>query len=167
MMLLSLSQVKTSQKHMENYAISCKDKTECSHGRLRNPTARKTLKIGNQCIPSKETARFLGVMVDNKLNWKGQCTAVLAKGHLWIIQVNRLARISHGIPAKCLRHLYLSVAVPRILYAADIFLTPQKRSGHKGSQHTSTKNLASIQRKAALMITGAMKSTATDIVEVM
>lgn len=66
----------------------------------RIPQPRQALTLGEQCIPSKETAHFLGVMVDNKLNWKVQCTAALAKGQDWLIQFGRLARASHGINAK-------------------------------------------------------------------
>jgi hypothetical protein len=29
--------------------------------------------------------RFLGVMIDNKLNWKGQYAAALATGQDWLI----------------------------------------------------------------------------------
>ena len=43
------------------------------------------LMLGNQHIPSAEMAKFLGVIVNNKLNWKGQCVAALAKGQMWLI----------------------------------------------------------------------------------
>jgi hypothetical protein len=42
------------------------------------PMPRRALTLGDQHIPSKETAKFLGVIVDNKLNWKGQCAAATA-----------------------------------------------------------------------------------------
>jgi len=58
-----------------------------------------------------------------------------------------------------------------MLYAADIFLTPQQNAGTRAkyectSQATISK-LATIQRWAALMITGVMKTTAMDVLEVM
>ena len=134
-------------------------------------TLRKALVLGNQRIPSKETARFLGVIVDNKLNWKGQCAAALAKGQDWIIHFSRIARASRGVHAKYLQQLYLSIAIPRMLYAADIFLTPQQNVGKKTKdgkiKQAILNKLASVQRRAAIMITGAMKTTATDITEVM
>ena len=139
--------------------------------RRRIPQPRQALTLGEQRIPSKETARFLGVMVDNKLNWKAQCAAALTKGQDWLIQFGRLARASRRINAKYIRQLYLSIAVPRMLYAADIFLTPQqnigKRSKSGANKQAAITKLASIQRRAAIMITGAMKTTATDVVEVM
>ena len=139
--------------------------------RRRIPIPRKTLILGNQQIPSKETARFLGVIVDNKLNWKGHCAAALAKGQDWLIQFSRLAKTSQGTRARFTRQLYLSIAIPRMLYAADIFLTPQQNAGKRRTSSPNNRailnKLASIQRRAAIMITGAMKTTATDILELM
>ena len=110
-------------------------------------------------------------MVDNKLSWKAQCTTTLAKGQDWLIQFGRIARTSCGINAKYIWQLYLSIAVPQMLYAADIFLTPQqnvgKRANDERSSQATINKLASIQRRAALMITGAMKTMATDVLEVM
>ena len=139
--------------------------------RRRVPIPRSALILGNQRIPSKETARFLGVVVDNKLNWKGQCAAALAKGQDWLIQFNRLAKASQGIRAKYIRQLYLSIAIPRMFYAADIFLTPQQNAGSRRLSSPNNRavmnKMAAIQRRAAIMITGAMKTTATDILELM
>ena len=58
-----------------------------------------------------------------------------------------------------------------MLYAADIFLTPQQNAGKRRTSSPNNRailnKLASIQRRAAIMITGAMKTTATDILELM
>ena len=135
--------------------------------RLRNPIMCCTLVLGNHRILSKESAKFLGIMVDNKLNWKDQVVVALAKGHMWLMQFGRITRTTHGLRAKCIRCLYLAITIPRILYAADIFLTPQRHTGCPNSMHSSIKSLASIQHKAALMITGALGSTANNIIDSM
>jgi ribonuclease HI len=71
-----------------------------------------------------------------------------------------------------MRQLYTAVALLRMLYAADIFLPPiavdPRRIGDKkrrGAQATIAK-LASIQRKAAIKISGAMSTTAGDAAEI-
>jgi ribonuclease HI len=137
----------------------------------RTPTPRRALVLGRQRVPSAETAKFLGVIVDNKLNWKAQCAAALAKGHAWLIQFARITRASKGATAKYVRKLYLSIAIPRMLYAADIFLTPQRKMNTRSTDGKSSQGiinkLASVQRQAAIMITGAMRTTATDILDVM
>ena len=139
--------------------------------RRRIPVPRRALILGEQRIPSKETAKFLGVTVDNKLSWKAHCATALAKGQDWLIQFGRLARTTQGVNAKYIRQLYLAIAIPRMLYAADVFLTPQQNIGNPKRNNrngrTIINKLASIQCQAAIMITGAMKSTATDVLEVM
>jgi hypothetical protein len=62
------------------------------------------------------------------MNWKGQCAAALAKGQDWILQFGRITRASQGVTVRYVWKLYLSIAVPCMLYAADIFLTPQKKA---------------------------------------
>ena len=56
-----------------------------------------------------------------------------------------------------------------MLYAADVFLTPHtqvgRRQGNGKYTQAIAKKLASIQRGAVLLITGALRSTATDTVE--
>jgi ribonuclease HI len=58
-----------------------------------------------------------------------------------------------------------------MLYAADIFLTPQKKANRTQKNRTSGQaiinKLATIQRRAAIMITGAMRTTATDTLDVL
>jgi len=89
------------------------------------PIPCHALMLGNQHIPSMDMAKFLGVIINNKLNWKGQCTATLAKGQMWLIQVAWITRASRGAMATYIHKLYLSVAAPHMLYAADILLTSQ------------------------------------------
>jgi hypothetical protein len=115
----------------------------------RIPTPCRALVLGRQRVPSVETAKFLGVIVDNKLNWKAQCAAALAKGHAWLIQFAWITRASKGATAKYVRKLYLSITIPRMLYAADIFLTPQWKMNTRSTDGKSSQGiinkLASVQ----------------------
>jgi ribonuclease HI len=81
-----------------------------------------------------------------------------------VAQIQRIARVTRGVPSHLIRRLYLAVAIPRILYAADVSLVSGHRRRGAGSRAVVSK-LASIQRKAALAITGAMRSTATDVLD--
>lgn len=57
--------------------------------------------------------------------------------------------------------LYLYIAILCMLYATDVFLTPQQNIGKRmkdgQSKQPIVNKLASIQSRAAIMITGAMK----------
>jgi ribonuclease HI len=70
-----------------------------------------------------------------------------------------------------MRWLYLAVAVPRMLYAADVFLTPQTRDhGNRLAQKSGRvviKKLSAVQRRAAINVTGGMSTTANDALDVL
>ena len=62
-----------------------------------------------------------------------------------------------------MRKYYLTVAVPKMLYATDIFLVPATKWSKDTKGHIN--KLARIQRQAALSITGAMTTTANDTLD--
>ncbi|KAF8228756.1 hypothetical protein L208DRAFT_1290089, partial [Tricholoma matsutake] len=109
------------------------------------------------------TAKFLGVIINNKMNWKGQCTAALLRLSVAPFGSQKLDQTG---PLNT-----ISIAVPCMLYAADIFLTPQKKANQKPKTGISSQaiinKLVTIQRKTAIMITEAMRTMAMDTLNVM
>ncbi|KAL5640019.1 hypothetical protein ACGC1H_007352 [Rhizoctonia solani] len=140
------------------------DKTACIDfappARSKN-LDRPSLRIRDQIITPVKSHTLLGVIFDQTLNWREQCDKALAKGQKWAGQLNCLARMSYGTSARMARRLYLSIAVPRFTYAADVWFTPvtatpgSRKSGSVGF----TNCLARIQSTAARAILGAMRST--------
>lgn len=69
-----------------------------------------------------------------------------------------------------MRLTYIAIAIPCMLYTADVFLNPQRRAAKKrrdGKSSIKTVNsLVMIQRKAAILIMGAMHTTAGDTLDV-
>jgi ribonuclease HI len=124
------------------------------------PAARPPIKIGQHVVKPTPTHKFLGLIMDQELRFKEHVNYALKKGEAYISQYKRLTRPTKGVTAKHMRTYYLTVAVPKLLYAADVFLTPAtgRSKGTKGSVN----KLARIQRQAALDITGALKTTAND-----
>jgi len=77
--------------------------------------------------------------------------------------------MSWGVPAKLIRQLYLSVAIPKITYVAAVWLQPsfahlsdKRLRGLKGI----ARMIGSTQRTAVLAITGTMRTTLTDSLNV-
>jgi hypothetical protein len=117
--------------------------------------------------PSHHT-RFLGIIVDQELTWREHATYAIAKGTEYVLQLRRLSRTSMGIPTKLMRQLYQTVAIPKFTYGADIWFHPLFKQGSHTMQQGSkgiAKCLTSVQRIAAISITGAMRSTPTDSLE--
>ncbi|CDO68069.1 hypothetical protein BN946_scf184347.g6 [Trametes cinnabarina] len=119
-------------------------------------------------IPPAGHHRFLGVLVDQGLRFREHVAAAYAKGSTWMALLRRLANTRYGLSLAAVRPLYLSVALPSFLYAADVFLTPVRKLRGHSRKHGSVGNirrLAMIQRQALLIMTGALRSAPTDAPE--
>ena len=67
-----------------------------------------------------------------------------------------------------MRQLYCAVAIPKFTYAADVWYVPVMRRPQQAKATGSVgvmKRLASIQRIATTAISGALCTTATDVME--
>jgi hypothetical protein len=119
-------------------------------------------------IKSTASHKFLGVIINQELNWKEHEAYAIGKGSKWVSQIARLSRTASGISLQQMRQMYLTAAVPKMAYAADVWYRPIKetKSGKRTGSIGVTKKLATIQRTAALTITGALRSTATDSLDV-
>jgi len=115
--------------------------------------------------PSKST-KYLGVIFDQNLNWKEQHARTIGKGTNWAMQIRRLARPSWGLTLGNARRLYISVAIPRILYTIDMWCTPPytNRKQQRGTV-TVTRKLMTIQRSGVLAITGGLCTSTTDTLD--
>ena len=133
----------------------------------RIPVPRPSLRLGGHTIHPSPSHTFLGVILDQELRFKEHANHALAKGMNWVSQIRRLAKTNRGIGGTFSRRLYLGVAVPSMLYAADVWCTPaagaSKRS--RGSSGFITK-LERVQRAAALQITGGLRTSPTDLLDV-
>ena len=84
-----------------------------AHSNKKIPRPSLTL-LSTTLTPTKST-KYLGIVIDQNLNWKAQHAHAIEKGSKWASQVRRIARPSWGITPKYARRLYISVALPRIL----------------------------------------------------
>ena len=50
--------------------------------------------------------KFLGVMLDQELQWKEHCQYVMQKGVKWVMQYQRLTRVMKGASAKYMRWFF-------------------------------------------------------------
>jgi Reverse transcriptase (RNA-dependent DNA polymerase) len=137
----------------------CREKNLMKPSKTR-PVARPPIKIGQHIVKPTPTHKFLGLIMDQELRFKEHVNYALKKGEAYISQYRRLTRPTKDVTAKHMRTYYLTVAVPKLLYTADVFLTPAtgRSKGTKGSVNKP----ARIQRQAALDITGALMTTAND-----
>src|SRR6267154_2816073 len=121
------------------------------------------LQLPQRQIEPTSSTKYLGVIVDQALDWKAQQAHAIKKGTKWVTQIRRLAGPSWGIMPKYVRCLYTSVAIPSILYAADVWCIADHRERTRMSKIGPVKALdqvASIQRMGVLAITGGLRTLA-------
>ncbi|GBE84554.1 RNA-directed DNA polymerase from mobile element jockey [Sparassis crispa] len=154
-----------SNDHQSEFSL---DKFGLLNMSAMSPDVGPALQLQSANIKPLKAHKFLGITIDRHLHFQQQTAGALSKGFAWVQQFRHLARASGGIPFSHMHHLYLSIAVPRILYAADIFLTPLRNLPGRKSMYGSVgaiKKLAQVQRQATLFITGAMRTTASDVLD--
>ena len=132
------------------------------------PEHRPDLHLHGAVIKPSPTHKYLGVIFDQELRWREQVECVTGMAAKWTLCFHRLMKSSFGIWSRLMRQLYHAVAIPQFTYAADVWYTPITRAawGTRASGLVgATKCLESVQRIAVTAITGALRTTATDVME--
>lgn len=110
------------------------------------------------------STKYLGIMLDQKLNWKEQMAYTQEKGSKWAAQIRRAARPSWGLTPKAARKLFIGVALPRILYGADVWCVPihtDPTGGRRKGSVFAIRKLTTTQRAGTLAITGGFRTSPT------
>ena len=132
-----------------------------------NPIPRPHITIQGHSIMLTKSYKFLGVYIDNKLRFTQHAAHTITKGTKYVLASRRMTKTSRGIKARMMKKLYEGVAVPKMLYAVDIWGAGmvEKGRGKKDNRwgaRSFGKKMESVQQLAAIHITGGMRSTATD-----
>jgi ribonuclease HI len=113
--------------------------------------------------PSNE-ARYLGVIFDQKLNFKSHLQHAAKKGTSAALAVSSISKSSWGAPYKYIRRIFQSVICPRTDYAAIIWHRPK----HNGNieETVQIRKLTTIQRLSMKAILGCYRTTPTLAMEI-
>ena len=131
-------------------------------------TAHPHINIRGTIITPTISHKFLGVIVDERLSWHHHINYAIGKGTAYTLQLYRLATASKGLPLMLMCQLYTSVAIPKLLYAIDVWFTPLYTTDNNDIRRgsiTAAKKLNKVQCIALISMTRALRTTATDILE--
>jgi len=138
---------------------------EGGNKRVKQPPM--TIHIDEQhTVTTVRAYKFLGVLLDDELRFKEHAAYALGKGTKWVGQVKRLSKMAKGMHGQHMRTLYQAVALPSMLYAADIWCTPPMKIGGgrvTRGMGTAIAKMEMVQRKAALQMTGTLRTTPSDL----
>ena len=115
-----------------------------------------------------QSAKYLGIVLDQSLKWTQQLVYVCGKGSKWVAQIKRLTRPTWGLTPNGARKLFISIALPHILYGIDIWCTPihgRNANGCRKGSVTPIKKLASVQCTGVLAVMGGFQTSPTDALD--
>ena len=133
---------------------------------------RPNLVLPHGTVEPKRSVKYLGVVLDQHLIWAPQRASTTEKGTNWNSQIRHITRPGWGVTLKYARRLFIGVALPKILYGADVWYTPApsgtptSNSRRVGTVQV-TKKLARMQRAGVLAIMGGLHTFPSDTLNVL
>ena len=146
---------------------SCGRKPDPNNRGKSTPLPRPPIHIQGHRVEPTKSYKFLSVIIDEELKFRDHAAYVIAKGTKYVLACGQMTRASKGVQGNVMKKLYESVAIPKMLYAIDVWGTELLHRG-RGKREKGwgprgfTKQIDKVQRMASLLITGGMRSTATD-----
>ena len=122
-------------------------------------TNRRNLYINGEQIEYVTSFKYLGVTIDNKLNWTEHINNVSKKATNIMAQCRRMMGKTWGLKPYICRWMYMSLIRPIIAYGSIVWIKAL-------TQVTKVKKLEQVQRRACLATLNAMTSTPTAGMEV-
>ena len=111
---------------------------------FRNNTAIDTeLSINGVCLERVRFAKFLGVLIDEHLNWKPHIASVQSKLSKTTAILDKCSQI---IDSRSMRILYCSIFLPYIHYCSEIW---------GNTYHSNINRIIIIQKRAIRLLFGA------------
>ncbi|GBL87011.1 Putative protein in type-1 retrotransposable element R1DM [Araneus ventricosus] len=115
-------------------------------------------KIGGRTIRTVDSLKYLGIYIDNLLNWSDHLSFLHSKIHDLIKNFSSVSGPNWGTSVSLLKHWYLSVIQPSLLYGAAVW------GGSFTKKQINT--LHSIQRVALIKISKSFRTCPTDALNV-
>ena len=137
--------------------------------RRRRINKAHPLRLPDITITPAQSCRYLGLQVDNGLNWRDHIQHIQQKASKSLAALSALASSTWGANVATLRLVYRAMIVPRILYACSAWFTARRHrpTGQVYKSKSRTAHLLTpVQRRAAQIIMGAFRTTAANAVEV-
>ncbi|KAH6899298.1 hypothetical protein BKA70DRAFT_1115589, partial [Coprinopsis sp. MPI-PUGE-AT-0042] len=136
--------------------------------RIKLQTEAPPLTVEGKEVTVVDHYKYLGVQVDAELRWNTQEMHAVERATKWVMLYKRLTKPSTGVRMQLMKQMYMAVGVPKMTYALDVWYRPPLKEEGKRRNTGSVramKMMTKVQRMATLAITGAMRSTATDVLD--
>jgi hypothetical protein len=107
-----------------------------------------------------ETAKYLGIWLDKHLNFTTHRKKILAKGASSLEALRGISGSTWGSSLTAMRKVYQAVIIPQMLWGLSAWYCPAAKAMPRGDLDKLTNELTKIQKRAAILISGAFRGTA-------
>lgn len=133
-----------------NFTFST-EKTHCVHFcRLRKPHNDPNLKIKEKQLECKESAKFLGLILDKKLYWKSHIQGLVTQCKKRLDIIRCLSNLNWGADREVLIRLYKALIQSKIDYGSEIYAS---------ARQSHLKALDSVQTTGLRLASGAFRTS--------
>jgi len=133
------------------------------------PMHKPKLLLQGKEVNTVDSYRYPGIVIDNKLTWRKHEERAIDNATKWVMQCCCLARTNMGLSPRIMQQLYISVAMPKMTYGAEIWYNPPwKKAGTKQKMGSArvTCQLMRVQQMASLTINRVLDTTPTDTLDI-
>ena len=121
----------------------------------RNWSLDRGIKVGGHHIELSNSAKFLGVTLDSKLNFNEHITNITNKARASLMQCKRAVGPTWGLSPKTCKWMYTCAIRPILSYSSVIWINALNKQ-------YNVKKLERVQALALRIASGAMPSTSTE-----
>ncbi len=122
--------------------------------------------VAGHTIKPKESAKYLGIHIDRRLNFKEHVQYVVGKGVKAAVVLTWLANTKIGMPHKFVRCLFIGLVAPRMEYTLPVWYNPVKEGkGRRSGAVDIACKLSKPQRLACKVMAGGLRLTSTDALD--
>ena len=119
--------------------------------------------LGSNDIKPRREVKYLGAIMDTKLNWKAHVSQHKTKALKSIRALRSLSGTTWGAKLSRMRQMVQVVFISQLTYACSVWYIPK---GDKGHCKGVVKSLASVQYQAERAITGAYRATSKEALNI-
>ena len=120
--------------------FNAKSETLCGSRVLANLDLQHFYNLGNEILQEVSDAKYLGIQIDNKLNWNKHISTVAARGQSKLALLNRNLK---GCPKKLRDTAYISLIRPALEYNCSVW-HPHKKSNKDKIEKVQRRSSSSI-----------------------
>ena len=118
----------------------------------------RPIKVGNNTINLSSSAKFLGVTLDNKLNYNEHLDNITKKATASLMQCKRAVGPTWGLTPRTCKWIYTAVIRPILSYCVSIWIKAT-------TTKSNARKLERVQALALRIMSGAMPSTPFNVLD--